>query len=577
MSTANEQDARRSRDTGGEASGATGFARWRSDVQAGLINAVVSVPDGLASAALAGVNPVYGLYTSITATIAGSVLVSQQRMQIATTSASALAAGQAIAGYPEEQRVDAMFTLVFLTGVLLALFGLLKMGRLLKYVSFAVMNGFLFGVAVVLILDQAAPLVGYSPEGANPVDTFADLLANVEQWHVPTIVVGVLALATMIGLGRTKLRDVSSLFGLVVPTVVAILVGWGSVEVVSDVATIPRGIPDLTLPDLSLVDPSLALAAFSLAVVIAVQGAGVSQSYENLDESPVSPSRDMLAQGAANVGAGLFSGIPAGGSVGQTALNVSVGAKSRWGGIFAGLWMLAIVLLVPGLVSRVPMAVLGALMIGAGVQAINFREAYSIWQTGGTARWAILVTLIATLVLSVPVAVAVGVGLASLMFLVSAASDVRVVAVERTESERFAEIKPPKELESETVTVLNVYGSLFFAGAKTLQDALPQVGHARRPVVVLRMRGRTSVGATLIDMLDDYADELVEAGGRLYLSGVHEDVVEQLRRAGKLELGEEVRVHEATDVIGQSTTEAVESARVWLGRGRAGSRPLMVS
>ncbi len=105
----------------------------RKDFVAGLINAVVSVPDGLASAALAGVNPVYGLYTSIAAPIAGSLLTSAQLMQISTTSASALAAGQAIAGYGAEQRDEALFLLVVLVGVSLVIFGLLRLGRLILY------------------------------------------------------------------------------------------------------------------------------------------------------------------------------------------------------------------------------------------------------------------------------------------------------------------------------------------------------------------------------------------------------------------------------------------------------------
>ena len=119
---------------------------WRKDIVAGLINAVVSVPDGLASAALAGVNPIYGLYTSIAGPIAGSAIVSAQLMQIATTSASALVAGQAIAAYPAERRADALFLLVVLTGAFLALFGLLKFGRLVRFVSHGVMTGFLIGV-----------------------------------------------------------------------------------------------------------------------------------------------------------------------------------------------------------------------------------------------------------------------------------------------------------------------------------------------------------------------------------------------------------------------------------------------
>ena len=126
----------------------------RKDVPAGLINAVVSVPDGLASAALAGVNPVYGLYTSVVAPMTGSLLVSSQLMQIATTSASALAAGQAIAAYPEPDRPQAMFLLVVVIGLVLAGFGVLRLGRLARFVSHSVMTGFLSGVAVVLVLDQ---------------------------------------------------------------------------------------------------------------------------------------------------------------------------------------------------------------------------------------------------------------------------------------------------------------------------------------------------------------------------------------------------------------------------------------
>lgn len=162
-----------------------------SDLLAGLINAVVSVPDGLASAALAGVNPVYGLYTSIAAPVGGSLLVSAQLMQVSTTSASALAAGQTIASYPEAERGEAMFLLTVLVGICLAIFGLLRMGRLVRFVSHAVMTGFLIGVAVVLILDQTAPLLGVSPEGQNEVVQFVDLLSRIGQISEPTIITGV--------------------------------------------------------------------------------------------------------------------------------------------------------------------------------------------------------------------------------------------------------------------------------------------------------------------------------------------------------------------------------------------------
>jgi len=118
------------------------------------------------------------------------------------------------------------------------------------------------------------------------------------------------------------------------------------------------------------------------------------------------------------------------------------------------------------------------------------------------------------------------------------------------------------------VTVLDVYGSLFFAGAHTLREALPSPEGALRPAVVLRLRGRTRIGSTLIDVLDDYADDLRDVGGRLYLSGVHADVAAQLQRAGKLELGREVWVAPAEEVIGVSTAEAIARANAWLGHAR---------
>ena len=544
----------------------------RKDAVAGLINAVVSVPDGLASAALAGVNPVYGLYTSIAAPIGGSLLTTTQLMQISTTSASALAAGQAIVGYPAAQRDQALFLLVVLVGVFLAVFGLLRLGRLVRFVSHAVMTGFLIGVAVVLILDQLAPLVGYSPQGGNEVVQFADLLRHAAQWSGPTIITGLLALALAFALGRTRLATLASLIALVVPSLLVVVVAWEHVQRVVDVSPIPRGIPTPALPNLALLSPALMLSAFSLAVVIAVQGAGVSQSVENPDRSPINPSRDMLAQGVANAASGLLRGIPAGGSVGQTALNISVGARSRWAGVLGGVWMLVIVLLVPGLVGRVPMAVLAALMIQAGISAIDVREARSIWNTGGTARWSILVTFLATLVLSVPLAVATGVVLTVVLYLASSASDVAVRELIRLDDGRVAESEPPARLPSNAVTVLDVGGSLFFAGARTLLEALPGPVGATRPVVILRLRGYTNVGATLIDVLDSYADALADVGGRLYLSGLKEDVSTQLRRAGKLDLDKAVHLVLADDIIGASTEQAWSHASAWLGSTQGSSR-----
>ena len=142
------------------------------------------------------------------------------------------------------------------------------------------------------------------------------------------------------------------------------------------------------------------------------------------------------------------------------------------------------------------------------------------------------------------------------------------MAVVLRDDGRHVEAASPARLPSDSVTVLEVYGSLFFAGARTLQEELPGVAGASRPVVVLRLRGRTRVGATLIDVLDGYADDLEEVGGRLYLSGVHPDMAAQLRRAGKLDLDETVQLVPAGEVFGASTEDAIARASAWLAKPR---------
>lgn len=539
-------------------------ARWTKDLVAGLINGVVSIPDGLAAGALAGVNPIAGLYTSAVAPIAGSLLVSAQRMQIATTSASAIAAGEAISAYAADRRVEALILLTIMTGGFLAIFAVLRVGRLMKYVSQAVMTGFLIGVAVVLVMDQLAPLVGYDPPpGSEPFQAFS-LLTNLGEVHGPTLAIGGLALALTAVLDRTRFRSWSSVAAMVLPTLLVLLLGWRSVTLVSDVGGAAGGLPFPRLPSLAFLSLDLVFAAFALAAIIAIQGAGVGQSIVNLDGKPISTDRDMLAQGVANAAAGAFSGIPAGGSVGQTALNVSIGAQTRWSGVFGGLWMLAVLLFFSTPVGYVPMAVLAALMIIAGLGAIDVGEARSIWAVGWPARLAAIVTFLASLFLSLTAAILIGVLLSAFLSFVHAANNVAVRAV-RQEGEDLVEGPPPPELDADDgVVVLNVYGSLFFAGARTLAERLPRPGaDAERPVVILRLRGHSQIGATLVDVLDDYADALAAAGGRLYLSGLEPTVLAALSRVGKLADGNDPVLYPATDRVGRSTRLALQDARVW--------------
>lgn len=284
-------------------------------------------------------------------------------------------------------------------------------------------------------------------------------------------------------------------------------------------------------------------------------------------------SRDFIGQGAANVASGFFRGLPVGGSLSTTALTVISGARSRRAAIFAGLWMALLVVFFPGLVSYVAMPALGMLLILASVSTIKPSEALSIWNTSWQSRLAIITTFLSTLFLPIQAAVGFGVILSALLYVNESSTDVSVVELVKQPDERIKERNPPGQLPDNKVTVLDVYGHLFYAGARTLERLLPTPEGARNPVVILRLRGRNNLGATLVEVLANYADKLQEANGRLYLTGISEGSYEQVVRTGKLRLTGPVRVYEATPVRGQSTREAHADARAWLVGKSADASP----
>ena len=537
----------------------------REDGLAGLNSAVSSVPDGMASGILVGVNPIYGLYACMVGPIAGGIFSSTRLMVIATTSAASLSAGQALGGLQSEARDNALFLMVVLIGALQVLFGLLRAGQLTRFVSYSVMTGFVIGIAVLTILSQLPTISGYEPaSGNNKVTQTFNLLSNLDRLNRWSLATAGITLVLALLLPRTKLGHFGRLVAIIVPSIVVAIFGLNSVAVVRDVGEIPSGIPTPHLPSLSSLSFEVITGALAVAVIVLVQGAGVSQSVPNPDGSRRSMSRDFIAQGVANAASGLFRGLPVGGSLSTTALTVISGARSRWAAIFAGLWMALLVVVVPGLVSYVVMPALGMLLILASVSTIKPPDALSIWKTGWSSRLAGVTTFLSTLLLPIQAAVGFGVVLSALLYINESSTDISVVELVKRDDGLIEERKSPKQLSSGKVTVLDVYGHLFYAGARTLERLLPQPNDAQNPVVILRLRGRNAFGATLLEVLSNYADKLQKVDGRLYLTGISEGAREQVVRTGKFSPTGPVQAYDATSVIWESTREAVADARTWL-------------
>ena len=535
----------------------------RQDAVAGVPGAIASVPDGMASAVLVGVNPVYGLYASMAGPIGGGLAVSTRLMVVTTTTAAALAAGSALSGFSGSDRPEALFVLTAVAGVMMIAAGLLRLGRFTRFVSVSVLTGFLTGVAVNIILGQLGDFLGSPQKGSPAVVKAFNVVTHPSDVSLTAAAVGVSALVLMVVLSRTRIASVASLVALAVPTLLSL--GASQLVRVEDSGKIPSGIPKPHIPHLSLLSSlDLVAGAAAIAVIVLVQGTGVAESAPNPDGSPSDANRDFIAQGIGNVASGFFRGQPVGGSVGQTALNVAAGGRGRWASIFSGLWMLLILVLFSGVVGKIPIPTLAAVLIFAAASSLRLGRIDTVIRTGLPSQVAFAATLAATLFLPVAAAVGIGVGLSLVLQVNQEAVDLTVVRLNRGDDGSLLESAAPATLPSREVTVLDVYGSLLFAGSRTLQSRLPDPTGSELPVVVLRLRGRTTLGATGFIVLADYAELVRSDGGHLFLSGVGPELLEQLRYTRRVDLSDAVTVIPASQTILESTQKAYDAAEQWL-------------
>jgi len=535
-----------------------------ADFTAGLITGVASIPDSMASAILAGISPLTGLYTMIVATPIGALFTSSQMMHISTTGALSLAVGSSLYGVPPDQQLHAVFLLALMMGAIQTAMGLFKMGFLVRFVPNAVMTGFLNAVGVLIIVGQLAQFTGYRSPNANAIARALDTLLNVRNMVLPVLIVGVVCIVLMLVLPRIKRVSQWSLaLAMAGASVLAAFSFFDVVPLVGDVTTVPRALPGFMIPDFKLF-LDLIVPAFALSIIGLVQGAGISQGYPNPGGKFPDPSGDFLGQGAANLATSFFQGMPSGGSLSGTALIVSAGAKSRWANFLCGLLIAASVLLFADVVKLIAMPALAGMLIVVGYQTIKPVNIRTVWQTGRVPRVVMSITFLGTLMMPLQYAVLLGVATSIMLYVFQGANRIRLVELVPVKGGFPTEQPAPRQLASRRVTGLLPYGSLFYAAAKTLEENLPAADQARQAVVIFLLRGYDEFGSTMIGVLDRYARTLQGNGGKLMLAGVSEGVFQQIERTGLLRLIGRENVFMAQPQWGAAANQALETAQAWL-------------
>ena len=497
---------------------------WPGDLAAGMTVGVVALPLALAFGVASGVGAAPGL---VTAVIAGAVAATfgGSRLQVSgPTGAMTVVLVPLVAA----QGAEVVYPIAILAGVLLVAASLLRLGRVLAYIPWPLVEGFTVGIAVVIAAQQVPNALGVSqPEAQNAAVAAAAAVADFAsqpRWAI----LGLLALAVVLSAGLPRLHRSlpASLVAVVAVTVAADLSGVDAVRL----GALPSSLPLPTVPDLSgwtsLLGPA-AVVAF-LAGLESLLSAKVA---DGMSDAPAhDPDRELFGQGLANVASGLCGGLPATGAIARTAVNARAGARTRLAALTHALVLAAVVYAGSGLVARIPLVALAGVLLVTAWRMVERHEVLSVVRStrGDTAVF--VVTAVATVALDLVVAVELGLLLAGVLALRTLAQAARIV-VEPLPEDTVADADEHALLAAH-VLVYRLEGPLFFAASARFLTELTAVSDVR--VVVLRLSGIGLLDASGARALGDVVRPLGDAGTTVLLKGASPTHTRLLQAVGAL-------------------------------------------
>ncbi len=517
-----------------------------ADLLAGLAVWAVLVPQAVAYAAIAGAPPEAGLFAALAAGVAYAVFGTCRELDVGPSSTIAITAAATLAAvaakFPARDYVTLLAALAVLTGVVLLVAGLLRLGFVSEFLARPVLIGFISGIGVVIIIGQIPKLLGLPVESGNVPETVWRIVASLGEMGWETPVVGIGALVALLVLRHLAPRIPWALL------VAAVSVGLSraldlEAHGVAVIADVPAGLPTPTIPSVGLGEiGALSSGALALALVTLAESIGSARSLASQRGYEIDPNQELVALGAANVGAGLLQGFPVDASLSRSAVGAAAGVRTRLSGLIVAVMLVATMLFLTPLFDGLPQATLAAIIIAAVIGLIDIRGFRWLWRIDqGDAQLAI-VGFAAVAVLGVLPGIVIAV-VASLLALVRRAYRPRIAVLGRVRHEastdenfRFRSVDRHPEYETIPGLVLFRFANeLFFANASYFRDETLRLVDDADPsahTVLVDASVISYADTTALAMLDDLIDQLELRAVTLEFARAKSDLTDLLDRAG---------------------------------------------
>jgi SulP family sulfate permease len=523
------------------------------DLIAGLIVTVLVIPQSLAYALLAGLPPQVGLYASIFPVIAYALLGSSMTQAVgpvAITAIMTFAVLSPLASPGSPQYLMLAATLSLFSGVVVLIFGALRLGFLSQLLSRPVISGFISGSAVLIVLSQIKFLLGISPQGSNSWQVLVSLLENYSKTNQVTLAIGATALVLLyaarrwlvsglmrVGVAKRRAEfavRLTPLAVLVVATGVVIALELDVKRGVAVVGEVKEGLASFTffMPNPQMLE-LLVGPALILALIGMVQNITMAQALAIRRREKVDANRELMGLGAANITAAFYGGMPVGGGLSRSAVNTAAGAQSPLASIVSALSMLAIVALGTHWLAKLPLAVLAASIVVAAISMVDVQAFKQAWAYDRADALALLGTALGVLVLGIQLGIAVGIGL-SLAALLLRASTPHIAVIGRIHgTEHFRNVERHGVETLPGVLFLRIDESLFFGNLSAVEARLTLELEKSPDThdLVLILSAVNRIDTTAMEVLTDLNRELAEHGVRLHLAEVKGPVQDRLEKS----------------------------------------------
>jgi SulP family sulfate permease len=491
----------------------------RSDVIAGATVTALIVPKNLGYAEIAGVPIEHGLYAAAAGAILYAIFGTSRQISTGPSSALSAVAGSAVltAGFSGTEEAEALVAAVAIgAGLIFILMSLLRLGWISQFISRAVITGFLFGAAIDVTTGELSKITGTDGSGDNAWQKFWSWIRELDAIHGTTLLVGGLSLICLFGLRAIAPRVPGALVVVVAGLVASAFLDLGD-RGVALVGDVPRGLPSVVIPDLDLVmDQAGLIGLASLAIVMIgfSQSAGDARHFAAKHGYRVDVNQESLAQGAANVGAGLVQGIPVSTSLSASSLNDRSGAKSQVASLATGGAVVLTLLVLAPLFSDLPKAVLGAVIIEAVVSGMmDVPELRRLFNVKRSDFWIAIAAIAGVVFAGVLAGVLVGVVL-SVFWLLRVVTSPAILPLGRVPGTHvFRDLENhPDGQQIPGALALRLEGALFFVTADSLEDRIHAFVHETEPpveVVILDCQSVNFVdsqGAEKIDSIVRYLE-----------------------------------------------------------------------